>query len=80
MTHAELAAELTRLTEQEGKIAAEQATRFDALTQAVNDLKDALAAAGNVTPEVSAALLALKGAVQSLDDSIPDAPVEPPQG
>lgn len=45
------------------------------------ELETALANQGNATPEVEAALAALKTSVQAVDDLIPDAPtppVEPP--
>lgn len=74
-TQAELAVILTELTAQVAKIG----TETTATLQKVVDLEAALAAAGNVTPEVQAALDALKAQAQAVDDLVPDAPVvEPP--
>lgn len=45
----------------------------------IADLETAIGNAGNTTPEVDAALAALKDAVQGVDDIVPDAPpFEPP--
>ena len=43
----------------------------------IGSLEDAIAAAGNVDPNVSAALAAVKEAAQALDDVVADAPVAP---
>ena len=77
MTQVELTDALNKLTEQEGKIAKEQSDRFDALTAKIQELTDIINA-GEVTPEVTAALAGLQTAVQSLDDVIPDAPPPTP--
>lgn len=76
-TQTELAEELRKLKAQQNKIAAEQSARFDALTAKIAELEAAIANAP-VTAEVENALTELKAAAQSLDDTIPDAPVEPP--
>lgn len=77
MTATQLETLLNNQTTQIGKIAKEQSDRFDALTKAIKDLQDLLNA-GNVTPEVEAAANKVQAALQSLDDSIPDAPVPTP--
>lgn len=69
-TQAELAARLTALTAQNEKAAAEQAAL-------IQNLRDELANAGSVTPEVEAALVALEASVQRDDDVVPDTPAEP---
>lgn len=43
------------------------------ITTKIAELEAAIAAGGNTTPEVDAALEALKGKVQNLDDLHPDA-------
>src|ERR1044071_9396933 len=47
---------------------------FKEITDAVQALKDALANAGNSTPEVDAAVARLDTAAQALDNINPDAP------
>lgn len=74
MNQIELTAALDKLTAQTGKIAKEQSDRFDALTKTIQDLKDVIAAGGDVTPEVTAALANTQAALDSLDAAIPDAP------
>jgi hypothetical protein len=69
-TQAELATRLTALLAQNEKAAAEQATAMQAL-------RDELANAGAVTPEVEAALVALEASIAREDDLNPDAPVDP---
>lgn len=69
-TQAELATRLTALLAQNEKAATEQAAAMQAL-------RDELANAGAVTPEVEAALVALEASIQRDDDVVPDAPVEP---
>jgi seryl-tRNA synthetase len=69
MTQAELAAELTRIKEQNEKARAEQQAALQAL-------RDALANAGNTTPEVDEALTALASSIQAEDDENPDTPTE----
>jgi len=73
-TQLEIENGLVALTAQIGKVAAEQATRFDTLTAAIAAL-EAQIAAGEATPGVVAALDTAKAALQSLDDVIPDAPI-----
>lgn len=68
-TQAELAASLAAVSAQVSKIG----TESSATLQKVADLEAALAAAGNTTPEVDAALAALKAQVQVVDDLVPDA-------
>lgn len=76
-TQAELAAQLVALKNQQNKIAKEQSDRFDAQLAKIAALEAAIANAP-VTAEVENALTELKAATQALDDTIPDAPVEPP--
>lgn len=66
-SQAELAAELTALKDQVVKSRAE-------VLKKIGDLEAALANAGSTTPEVDAALAALKQEVQTTDDIVPDAP------
>lgn len=66
-SQAELATQLQDLAAQTEK------ARTEVLTK-IGDLESAIANAGNTTPEVDAALAALKGAVQGVDDIVPDAP------
>jgi len=73
MTQAELSTALAKLTQQTGKIAKEQSDRFDVLTAKIKELTDIINA-GEVTPEVTAALAATQAALDSLDAAIPDAP------
>lgn len=65
MTQAELADHLTKVDDQLDKATAE-------ILASVQALKDALAAAGNTTPEVDAALARLDTSAQTLDDINPD--------
>lgn len=69
-TQAEMAQQMNAVTEQLGKIATESA----ATVRKVAELEQALANAGNVTPELQAAFDALKAQVQVVDDLVPDAP------
>jgi ABC-type transporter Mla subunit MlaD len=69
-TQAELAADLQALAAQTNKAKAEIVAKLD-------DLAQALANAGNASPEVLSAFDALKGAVQGVDDIVPDVPSEP---
>ncbi len=73
-TQAELAKDLTAISEHVAKIG----TETSATLQKVTDLETALANAGNTTPEVDAALAALKAQVQVVDDLVADAPVPTP--
>lgn len=65
-TQAELAAQLLAVRDQLGKASAE-------ITARVAVLEAAIVAAGNSTPEVDAALEAVKQIAQALDDLNPDA-------
>ncbi len=67
-TQAELAADLQAVTDQVAKIGAETT----ATLQKVTDLEAALAAGGGTTPEVDAALAALKAQVKVVDDMVAD--------
>jgi len=69
-TQAEMAASLDAIGEQVTKIGTESA----ATLARVSELEAALAAAGNTSPEVDAALEALKAQVKLVDDLVPDAP------
>jgi hypothetical protein len=69
-SQAELAASLATVSAQVAKIG----TETSSLVARVTDLEAALAAAGNTTPEVDAALEALKAQVQVVDDLVADAP------
>lgn len=64
---ATLAAQLQSLADQVAK------TRAETLAK-IAELEAAIAAAGGTTPEVDAALAALKDQVQQSDDVVPDAP------
>lgn len=68
-TQNELAADLAVVTEAVAKIGAETVVTL----QKVTDLEAALASGGMTSPEVDAALQALKAQVQVVDDLIPDA-------
>lgn len=75
-TQAQVAADLVTLTGQVTKIKSE-------VTGKLQELTDAIANQGNASPEVEAALAALKTEVQAVDDLIVDAlppapPAEPP--
>ncbi len=65
MTQAELLQQLTDLTAQEEKAKGE-------IIAKLANLEAAIAAAGNTTPEVDAALAALKTSVQGVDDIVAD--------
>ena len=69
MNQTELAATLTALTEQTKK-------SFGEINGKLAELDAAIAAQGNVAPEVQAALDELKSAVQLNDDLIADASAE----
>lgn len=68
-TMEQLTADLEAVTEQVAKIGTETAITL----QKVIELEDALAAAGGTTPEVDAAMIALKAQVQIVDELVPDA-------
>lgn len=70
LSQAEAAAELVRIKDQILKSRAEILAKIEALEIAQQN-------AGNVTPEVEAAMAELKDAAQATDDIVPDAPVEP---
>ena len=72
-TQAELAVEITALTEQVSKIGEETRT----LIAKIVDLTDALEKAGRVSMEVDAAVVALKAQVKVVDDLVPDPEAEP---
>lgn len=67
-TQAQLATELALVSAQVAKIG----TETQATLQRVADLEAAIANAGNTTPEVDAALAALKAQVQVVDDLVAD--------
>lgn len=69
-TQAQLVQDLNALTAQIAKIGVETGKTL----QQVIDLQALIAAGGNTTPEVDAALAALKTQAQATDDLIPDAP------
>lgn len=71
MTQEEAVAKINALTAQTQKSNAE-------ISQKLTELSDAISAAGNVTPEVEAALAGLASVVQANDDLIADAPTEEP--
>ena len=50
----------------------------DGLKAEVQELKDAAAAGGEVTPRLQAAIDAVVTRTQAIDDKVADAPVEPP--
>lgn len=66
MDQTQLAADLSALKDQTEKAKGEVLAKIAAL-------ESAIAAAGNTTPEVDAALAALKSSVQGVDDIVPDA-------
>lgn len=72
-TQAELAVELAALTDQVTKVGDETRT----LITKIADLTAALEMAGRVSPEVDAAVVALKAQVKVVDDLVPDPEAEP---
>lgn len=72
-TQAELAVELAALTDQVTKVGDETRT----LIAKIADLTAALEMAGRVSPEVDAAVVALKAQVKVVDDLVPDPEAEP---
>ena len=66
MNQTELAQALSEVKTQADKAKAE-------IVGKISDLETAIANAGSTTPEVDAALEALKGTVQGIDDVVPDA-------
>lgn len=75
-TQEQLAADLAAVTANVSKIGDETRT----LLSKIDDLTAAVAAAGNTTPEVDAALAALKAQVAVVDDLVPDAADQAPEG
>lgn len=71
-TQAEVAEQITALKSQIEKVSSEVQGKLQELETAINNQ-------GNASPEVEAALGALKTAVQGVDDLIPDPPTEQPQ-
>lgn len=59
------------------ELAAQLQKANDEIQKAIQDLKDALASAGNTSPEVDAATAALTAKAQALDDIVPDPVSEP---
>lgn len=74
-TQAELAVELTAVKDQVIKVGNETRT----LISRVETLTTALENAGGTTPEVDAALLAVKEQLVIVDELVPDAPPPPPE-
>ena len=72
-----LMATQAELAQQLGQVADQAAKAHEEIVAGINDLKAAVEAAGQVTPEVEAAMQRLTGSVQQLDDLHPDTPVEP---
>lgn len=70
-TQAEVAAALVALKDQVTKVGTEVSGKLD-------ELAAAIAAQGNASPEVEAALADLTTAVQAVDDLVADPVVEPP--
>lgn len=66
-TQAELAQQLLQVRDQVTKVGAE-------VNAKIQSLEDAITSAGLVTPEVEAALQAVRDALQPIDDLTPDAP------
>lgn len=69
-TQTQHAQRLNDLSAKVSKIGAET----EASLKLIKDLKDAQAAAGNITPEVQAATDALEAQLTKVDDMVPDAP------
>lgn len=72
MNQAELAQELTNLATQTEKSNREVSEKLGELNQRIIELQDTIANGGNTSPEVDAALAAVKAAVQAIDDLHPD--------
>lgn len=72
-TQVELAADLATVVTEVQKIGAETQT----LIGKVTELEAVIAAGGPVTPEVAAALQAVKDQLKIVDDLVPDAPPAP---
>lgn len=69
-SQAQLAQDLIQVKEAVAKVGTETST----LVQKVADLEAAISNGGNTTPEVDAALQALKDQVQVVDDLVADVP------
>ena len=72
-TQTELAADIANVTAQVAKIGTETA----ALLQKVTDLQTIIDSQGGVSPELQAAVDALKAQITVVDDLVPDAPAAP---
>ncbi len=72
-TQTQHALDLKAVTDQVAKIGVETGKTL----QKVTDLEALLAAGGNTTPEVDAAMADLKAQAQKTDDMVPDAPPTP---
>lgn len=70
-TQEELAADIANVTAQVTKIGTETST----LLQKVTDLQTIIDSQGGVSPQLQAAVDALKAQVQVVDNLVPDAPV-----
>ena len=70
MKNEEVAKELTDFKAQVDKSNAEISAKIIALEEAVNN-------SGEATPEVVAAMEALKASIQKTDDIVPDVPIVP---
>lgn len=77
MTSQQLETALNNNTTQIGKIALEQSTRFDALTETIRLLNEQIGQGGGVTPGVETAQANVQTALDNLDAAIPDAPPTP---
>lgn len=72
MNMQELQAALTELGAQTNKVFSEVSTKLDELNTTIDTLQQALANAGNTTPEVDALVASLKGQLTAIDNLIPD--------
>ncbi len=77
MTSDQLETLLNNQTTQIGKIAKEQADRFDTLTAAFNALQALIDAGGTISAKVETAAANVQAALDSLDAAVPDAPPTP---
>lgn len=73
MNQEELKANLQAISDQTAKVFGEVSTQLGSLNTTIASLQDALAQAGNTSPEVDALVTQLKGQVESIDNLIPDA-------
>lgn len=74
----EAAAELRTAVSQLNKSNAEVKGALGTLNQKVTDLEAVIAAGGDVSSELAAAVAEVKSAAQAMDDLVPDAVVVPP--